>query len=195
MEMAWLATIIPGKLYVGPFLNNRNDAEHVWKTLGVTHIVNLASGDKATWYTCFFKTKGNDEEEEEYVGPVVCHFPLPTGADALSTLKEAKQVAYFRQLAQKVVSFFPSGEGTILYIHNRSGHEEEATLALIVAGILEKRADFDVERDVADLSLRTRLLDSAEQQSLVQGALNTITVARDPKQGVLDGFFKKRQKI
>jgi hypothetical protein len=186
--MPWLATIIPGRLYVGPFLNNAQDAHHVYNDLGVTHIVNLSNGDKPLWYKCFFGDRG----------PSVLRFPLPSGADALSTLKEGKQVAYFRQLAQRVVDSFPSGEGTILYIHNRSGHEEEATLALIVAGILEKRATFDVEQDVIDLSLKTRLLDNAEQQALVRGALSGATTgggARDPKQGVLDGFFKKRQKI
>ncbi|MBX9636666.1 MAG: hypothetical protein K2Q45_03855 [Nitrosomonas sp.] len=169
--IAWLTVLIKDRLYVGPDIKQKEDILHMVKHLGVTHIINMKPHtdevveelklNKAVCYARFFDAKTN-------VNPDIVRICVPND---MATMKEPKQIVFYAQAAKQIADLLSEKRSNVLYVHNRSGFDEEALAAILAWQRFDKQSF--PENIVAWLNehLYEGLLKSVEQKDLLQKAL------------------------
>lgn len=138
--MSWVTPLIKGRLYVGPFIADREDALYLEQMCHVTHIVNLKPNvdgktktglPKHSWYyPCFFMDRDQAVYREREGAPkLVRDYALP--GDFAETKNEKEQTQWYMQHAQRLAHFLQDNEHAVVYIHNDKGNSEEAFLGML----------------------------------------------------------------
>lgn len=190
----WLCTLIKHRLYVGPFITQKLDMHHLIQVLGVTHIINMcvateqvtkkANLNKASWYTCYF------DEKTTKIDATLVRLPIP---DDLNTLNETKQIAFYTSAAKHVADLLSEANKNVLYVHNKTGFDEEAFTAILAWQMYDKKS-FPVANITLWLreNMFERVLDTEEQQALLQKAL--AQSKQNEKGGMKQWLVSKKQK-
>lgn len=182
----WLVELVPQRLYVGPMPSAEKDALYVRDVLQATHVFNMApETDRrirglpaSIWYVTHWKEGA----------PVQERAPLPPDMNSLS---DAKKLAYYAECVQRIHGIL-GVEKTCVYVHQRSGLEEEALAGLAAWARLQPDA---APRDLNAWCTRNHyelMMDSEEMRALAATAMQQARVASKPSG--LARFGIKRQK-
>jgi len=172
--MPWLCCLIPGRLYLGPFIARYKTAQYLYHVLKVTHIVNMcaptpndlteAGFHKSTRYEAYYTNK----ETKEYTGPEIVREPLPEG---FATMRNPAQIGFYLEAAIRVAAILRKSANAVIYIHDQSGCDEEAFLGLMTWATLKKDSfPADVPKWLAD-NHYDRLLQNGDQRELLAEAI------------------------
>lgn len=187
----WLCTLVKDRLHFGPFINQRDDMSELVAGMAVTHIVNMCplteevtektKLNKATWYTQFLENIGGGEDVE------LVRLPVPPD---LSTYNETKQIEFYIQTAKHVAELCEDPRNTV-YIHNKTGFDEEAMVAILAWQMFDPLFPAQVT-EWLKTNLYERVLDDEDKKALLNKAL---LKSKSRKSTMLDAWVKKKQKI
>lgn len=125
--MVNVAELSAGRVFVGPFITERNTALKLSNYLCVTHIVNMCPVTTAqthsgkprdTWYACYWAAPSGG------TSPSIIREPLP--ADFV-TQSDAKKRQYYWTATRRIMGQLDSNSR--IYVHNQTGRTEECILA------------------------------------------------------------------
>jgi hypothetical protein len=123
--MVNMGELSAGRIFVGPFITERDSALKLSNYLGITHIVNMCPTTTAetqsgkprdTWYTCYWAKEASQ--------PVMLREPLP--AD-FATQSDPKKRQYYWTATRRIITHLDSNSR--IYVHNQTGCLEECILA------------------------------------------------------------------
>ena len=165
----WLCILVKERLMFGPFINQRLDMLQLIHGHGVTHIVNMCplteevtektKLNKATWYTQFFENLQDAE-------PTLVRLPIPND---LSTYNETKQIEFYIQTAKHVCDLWKDPRN-VVYVHNKTGFDEEAMVSLLAWQMFDKAFPKDVCKWLRE-NMYERVLDDEDKKALLAKAL------------------------
>lgn len=129
--MPWLSKLLNGRILVGPFPGSKADVYHLEKKQNVGLFINMrpetdettkSGNNKETYYSMHFE----DGEEKKIIRDSDVMLPADFGS-----LNEKKQIAYYLKAGKAVVKLINEFRVPV-YIHNKTGCDEEAFLGFVV---------------------------------------------------------------
>lgn len=200
--MSWVTPLIKGRLYVGPFIADREDAMYLEQMCHVTHIVNLkpnVDGKTATglakhswYYPCFFMDRDaatKQYREREGAPKLVRDYAIPV--DFAETKNEKEQTQWYMQHAQRLANFMQEHEHAVVYIHNDKGNSEEAFLAMLTWFYVQPaKYPKNVGEWMTQNNYTHLMAESEEQRALFDKVLAKVRTASP-----LISWLKKQKKI
>ena len=111
----------------------------------------------------------------------------------LNTLNETQQIAFYSGAAKHVADLLSEANKNVVYVHNKTGFDEEAFTALLAWQMFEKKTFPSTNITVwLREHLFERLLDTEEQQALLQKAI--AQCKQNEKGGMKQWLISKKQK-
>jgi hypothetical protein len=202
-KVAWLFHYMPKRLISGPFLAKDIDLFTLCEVHGVTHIVNIlpetgektakAKLNKDSWYE-YFLTNVHFFHSARARPTIMRNITLPTD---LKTQNQDKQVKSYIQLARELAACMKEAEGSVFYVHARTGFDAEAMLCLLTWRLVDP-ASFPPAPLTNWFAAQhyDRILDDEMERVTLQMALDQIAHdERELKKGSIMTTWLKKQKI
>lgn len=200
-HMPWTTELIKGRLYVGPFLKDRLDALYVVRVMNASHVVNMfplttevtKSGEpRDTWYEkAHWENFVNPKVHPQLPEVVRLPIPDPSSNEALNKINETKQLAYYMSVAKRVASILETNLNATVYIHQKTGFDEEACVGFL-AWHIYSRATCPTDVNVwCDKEKYERVLNTEKQRAFMNKALKGMNAVNH---SFMEWAQKKRRK-
>lgn len=195
----WIFELIPGRLYCGPRPTRQIQGYHLTQKLHVTHLVNIlpsttnktmSGAPSDVWYSVWWKDFAPEKR------PVIVR-DFKIVEDTVRTMKDP--TPFYAKAAREIIApMMRANPDGVFYIHNQSGHEEEAILAMLVWNLVDG-ASFPDDLDAwFETKNRRRMLDDPLQREQLVASMDMTssggggaTTTTQSKAGNISGFLTR----